>query len=116
MMRTVLFLIIALSVVGGCSRSQNENSARSTTGSNRVFQVKGTVKDLNPNGKTVSIRHEEVPNFMPAMTMAFTARDPKELAPLKPGDVVSFRMTVTADDVWIDQIRKLDAGEPASGS
>jgi protein SCO1/2 len=34
------------------------------------------------------------------------------LAGLKAGDEVKFRMTVTDDDVWIDQIQKLTVGNP----
>src|SRR5439155_8600695 len=63
-------------------------------------------------GKTVEIRHEAITNYMPAMTMPFEAKNPKELAGLKVGDVVSFRMTVTTTDSWIDQIRKLTAANP----
>jgi protein SCO1/2 len=44
---------------------------------------------------------------MPAMTMSFESKDPKELAGVKPGDAVSFRLTVTDTDSWVDQIRKL---------
>src|SRR6266571_2477692 len=78
----------------------------------QVFQVKGVIKELKPDGKTVDIRHEEIPNYMPAMTMPFAAKDPKELAGLKAGDAVAFRMTVTDTEAWIDQIRKLAPSSP----
>jgi protein SCO1/2 len=45
---------------------------------------------------------------MEAMTMMFDVRDAKELAGLQAGDTVSFRMLVTDDDGWIDQLKKLD--------
>jgi protein SCO1/2 len=44
---------------------------------------------------------------MPSMTMPFVARDPKEIADLKTGDAVSFRMTVTQKDFWIDHVKKI---------
>jgi protein SCO1/2 len=78
----------------------------------KTFQVKGFIKELKSDGKTVEIRHEEIPNYMPAMTMSFESKDPKELAELKPGDVVSFRLIVTDTDSWVDQIRKLSAAAP----
>jgi protein SCO1/2 len=46
------------------------------------------------------------------MTMPFEAKEPKELTGLKAGDAVSFRMTVTDTDAWIDQIRKLTPPKP----
>jgi protein SCO1/2 len=108
--RLVMGLLLALAAGGlaSCgSKPEIPPSAVSSTQTNTlVFQVKGVVKKLEPDGKTVVIQHEAVPNYMPAMTMPFEAKDPKELAGLQPGDVVSFRMTVAGDAVWIDQIQK----------
>src|SRR6185436_12077732 len=75
----------------------------------QTFQVKGVVVELEADGKTVKIKHEEIPGYMGAMTMPFETRDTNELRGLAAGDPVSFRMTVTETDGWIDQIRKLDA-------
>ena len=60
----------------------------------------------------MEIRHETITNYMPAMTMPFEAKESKELTGLKAGDVVSFRLTVTASDSWIDQIRKQTPAAP----
>jgi protein SCO1/2 len=102
----------------GCSPSARKplSSSAASSGSNQVFQVKGVVKELQSDGKTVVIRHEEVPNYMPAMTMPFTAKQPRELAGLNPGDQVEFRMTVTENDVWIDEIRKAESSLGATNS
>src|SRR5690606_11557766 len=53
----------------------------------------------------------DVPGFMPAMTMPFTARAASEIAGVKPGDAITFTLFVTSDDSWIGQIRPVD---PAS--
>jgi protein SCO1/2 len=57
----------------------------------------------------VKIKHEEIPGYMAAMTMEFEVRGTNELTGLTAGDTVAFRMLVTDDDGWIDQLRKLDA-------
>src|SRR5438046_9549269 len=44
---------------------------------------------------------------MPSMTMPFVARDPKQIADLKTGDAISFRMTVTQKDFWIGNVKKI---------
>lgn len=75
----------------------------------QYFQVKGEVKELKPDGKTAVIKHEAVPNFMPAMTMPLEVKDTNELRGLKAGDAISFRMIVTDDDAWIDQVKRVDA-------
>jgi protein SCO1 len=41
------------------------------------------------------------------MTMPFLVRDQKEIADLKLGDAISFRMTVTKKDFWIDNVKKI---------
>lgn len=79
----------------------------------QAFQVKGVVKELKPDGKTIVIKHEEVPNYMPAMTMPFEVKNTDELRGLQPGNAITFRMIVTDTDGWIDHIMKLNAPQPA---
>ena len=74
----------------------------------QVFQVKGVVQEVQAEKKKVKIAHEDIPNYMEAMTMMFDVRDARALDGIQPGDSISFRMLVTEDDGWIDQIKKLD--------
>jgi protein SCO1 len=97
-------------------KAQFDADGAAAPGTNlQFFQIKGVIKELGADGKTVVVRHEEIPDYMPAMTMPFAAREPAELAALRAGDTVSFRLTVTAKESWIDQIRKL-APAPAPDS
>ena len=49
--------------------------------------------------RRLRIQHEEIPGYMEAMTMSFDVRhDTNELAGLKAGDRVTFRMLVTESD------------------
>jgi protein SCO1 len=118
MVRLILFLSATLLLGVSCGRSSQvaedkpSNKNASTAKTNQVFEVKGVIKELKSDGKTVEIRHEAVTNYMPAMVMPFEAKNPRELVGLKPGDEVKFRMTVADDDVWIDQIQKLTVGNP----
>jgi protein SCO1/2 len=75
----------------------------------QIYQVKGIVKEVIAEKKKVKVAHEEIPNYMEAMTMLFDVRDAGELKGLQAGDSVSFRMLVTDDDGWIDQVKKLDS-------
>jgi protein SCO1/2 len=115
MVRLILLLVAILILELSCGRSAEvpvASKGGASAKNNQVFDVKGVIKELKPDGKTVEIRHEAITNYMPAMVMPFEAREPKELVGLKAGDEVKFRMTVTDDDVWIDQIQKLTAGNP----
>src|SRR5262249_21323743 len=68
-------------------------------------QVNGLIMEVKPAEKSVTIKHEEVAGYMPAMTMPFEVRDTNELAGLEAGDPVSFRLCVTDMEGWIDHIR-----------
>jgi protein SCO1 len=97
-------LCLALAL-GACDRSKTaESSARS-------YQVRGIVRGFAPDRSTVSIEHENIPGFMPSMTMPFSVKDQKDVAGLKIGDGISFRMTVTEKDLFLDQVRKIPASD-----
>ncbi len=97
---------------GACNRSGPGSASPQATdvsgATQRVFEVRGTILELQPQEKTVRIRHEEIPGYMAAMTMPFEVRDTNELAGLEAGDTVVFRLNVTETDGWIDRIRRLD--------
>ncbi|HMJ67208.1 MAG TPA: SCO family protein [Candidatus Binatia bacterium] len=77
-----------------------------------TYQVKGVVQEVLPARKQVRIDHERIPGYMDAMTMLFDVKDTNELAALRPGDQISFRMIVKEEDGWIDRIQRLGTTVP----
>ncbi len=59
----------------------------------------------------MSIQHEDIPGFMPAMTMPFSVKNRNEIESLKLGDAISFRMSVDERDLTADQVKKIDPSE-----
>ena len=90
-------LLCALAVLCFASCRQPEN---------RTFSVRGVLQETRSNGKTAVIKHETIPGFMEAMTMSFDVKTANELANVRPGDEIEFRLTVTSDDSWIDGVKK----------
>lgn len=108
-----MLLAVLTLLMGGCEvRPKTGNSSNFDT-NRQVFEVKGVLKQLKPNGRVAEIAHEAIPNYMDAMTMDFEVKDKRELEGLKPGDALLFRMVVTADDGWIENVRKLPPAAPA---
>jgi protein SCO1/2 len=110
MKKFALLACLAFALLG-CGRS----SAPSQTEDH--YEIRGVVRGFSPDRQTIEIQHENIPGFMPSMTMPFIARNSKEIATLKTGDAISFRMTVTQKDFWIDNIKKIrredvDVSEP----
>lgn len=75
----------------------------------QTFQARGVVKELQPDGHTIVISHEEIAGYMPAMVMPFTVKGTNELQNIAAGDTVAFQLIVSADDGWIEQVRKLES-------
>lgn len=59
----------------------------------RDFAVTGVVTAIGRDG-TVSVAHDDIAGFMPAMTMPFVPEDPAGIAKLRPGDRVRFTLRV----------------------
>ena len=93
MQRLVLLLSLAVFVVACDGR--------------KAYQVKGVIKEVSADRKQAKIEHENIPGYMKAMTMMFDVKDAKELQGLQPNDQVSFRMIVTENDGWIEQVKKI---------
>ena len=68
-----LLLIGMLGFTVSCEKSPGTipatNAPPNKSSTQQVFQVKGLVTAVKPREKTVEIKHEEIPGYMPAMTM-----------------------------------------------
>ncbi|MFN0067431.1 MAG: SCO family protein [Limisphaerales bacterium] len=78
------------------------------------FAVTGLVRELLPDGTNLRVFHGPVHDatgglYMGAMTMTLRTRDPRETAGLRVGDAVAFRLLVTEDESWIDQVERTAA-------
>ena len=102
----VLFLGLVACLNLSCREAKVEPASNPGTTNVTTFPMVGVVKELKPDGKTVVIKHQEVTNYMEAMTMPFRVKESGLLTSLQPGDEISFRLSVTEDESWIDQIRK----------
>jgi protein SCO1 len=99
-------------VLTGCSRQTSQSTASATTApakksGRQEFEVRGVVQEVKAADKEVVIKHEEIPNYMPAMTMPFEVKNTNELSGIASNDIVTFRMVVTDDDGWIENLTKI---------
>jgi protein SCO1/2 len=120
MVRLLLLWALAVLVLASCKRSPQPAEPVSQTTSlstnHRVFQVKGVVKAIKPAEKEIDIKHDAIPDYMPAMTMPFDVKDTNELAGLAPEQPISFRLTVTDTEGWVDKIQVLGPPPERTGS
>lgn len=90
----------ALVASAGCSRTAPVPS----DGSKR-YPITGQVQGVDPAAGRASVSHEDIPGFMPAMTMEFTILDAAVLAALKPGDQIRATLVVSGDNrSWLEDV------------
>ena len=102
--------VLLVAALLGCHNPGADTSApaaaKPAESARQVFQVNGVIKEIKIDGRTAVIQHEEIPGYMPAMTMPLKTKGTNELTQLRAGDAVSFRMVVTADEGWIEAVTK----------
>lgn len=62
------------------------------------------------------VRHEDIPGFMPKMTMEFDVRDTNEVRGLAPGDTIIFTIKANDEDSWIEGIKRAGTNDPATAA
>jgi protein SCO1/2 len=104
-----LYLAAAILTLAAYSARCPAAEANSAPAQKREFAVKGVVKKIEPENSRLIIAHEAIPGFMDAMTMPFRVKAPGILAGVQAGDSISFKLFVTADESWIDNVVKIPA-------
>jgi protein SCO1 len=70
------------------------------------YPVQGQIIGVSADHRQLTIDHKDIPNFMPAMTMAYYVRDPHELDGIEPGDLATATLVVTGSQVFLQGIKK----------
>ena len=99
-------LPFVLLLTAGCDRAPSGGRSSAVKAEVATYEAKGVLKEITAGGRKAVIAHEAIPDYMVAMTMEFEAADAQELAGLRPGDVLAFRLSVTETHGWIDRVRK----------
>ncbi len=104
-------VVLALALLtNACRKDASGNAAAATNTLKRpelkTFLVNGVLRKIDLAERSATIQHDEIPGYMPPMTMPFTVKVTNELAEVQPGDPVVFRLNVTENDSWIDKLKK----------
>jgi protein SCO1/2 len=93
--------------IAGCGDPPPESAPKS-------YPLKGKVVAVDVANRKITLAHEEIINFMPAMTMAFVVReeDAVLLDRVTPGDEVTARLVVPDSRYWIEDLVVVKQGEP----
>jgi protein SCO1 len=77
----------------------------------RHYPVQGEVISTDAGNKLITLKHGDIPGFMPAMTMTYQVAEPKQLATLHPGDKISADLVVSENKARLENIVRLSQEE-----
>lgn len=102
-------LLISLTASSGCRRDTSDA---------KRYELKGKVLTVEKDKHLVTVSHEEIKDFMDAMTMPFTVRDEWVFDQVAPGDQITATLVVDGIDSWLESVVliKSNAEPGAKGS
>lgn len=97
--RTLVLVLLLASLAPACRRDQPH-------GGDRRYPIRGKVVEVDVAGRSVTLAHEEIPGFMPAMTMPFVVleREQALLSTMAAGDTLSAELVVADSRYWLEQV------------
>lgn len=101
-----VFCVLAL--LGGCKAE-----------SDRTYPIRGQVIAVGAtgrNGTELTITHDDIPGFMPGMTMAYFVREPKGLDGVGPGDLVTATLVLKGSEIYLVQVKKTGHADLPAGA
>ena len=92
------FLILGFGILPSTSSQANTTN----------YLVRGVLKEIKHDEHQAVIAHEEIPNFMEAMTMPFNVKDDAIPTNVVRGKKIIFQLHVTETESWIDHVEPLE--------
>jgi protein SCO1 len=103
--RLALALFCAAAVLDGCKAEPA-----------RTYPLRGQILAIGagtrPDGRReVTIKHDDIPNFMPAMTMVYLVKEPARLDAFAPGDLLTSDLVLRGSDIYLTNLKKTGHAE-----
>ncbi|MGI8836877.1 MAG: SCO family protein [Pyrinomonadaceae bacterium] len=108
--------VVTLLLISGCRHE------RTRTATEKHYDMKGKVILVEKDQHLVTVAHEDIKDYMPAMTMPFTVGEDWWWVfevPLVPGDQIAATLIVDGAKSWLEDVviakEASDSGAPVSG-
>ena len=107
MTRRLLLLILVVALAPACRRE-------APAAAGQRYPLRGKVVEVDVAGRKVTIAHEDIPGFMPGMTMPFVVleRDAALLQHVGPGDEVTATLVALDSRYWLEDLVVVRKGTP----
>jgi len=106
----VLITSLLLFSVAGC---------RKDTSNQKRYELAGKVLAVEPEKHQITVAHDAIKDYMPAMTMPFTLREDWPFKVLATGDRITATLVVDGTESWLEEIvitqESADTNAPGPG-
>lgn len=101
--------VITLVPCSGCRRNAAATTALAEPGAApgaKQYHLRGTIVAKSLATTEVTVKHEEIPGLMPAMTMVYKVKDPAVVEEVQPGDTITADLLVSGNgqDYLLDDV------------
>jgi len=74
------------------------------------YNLRGQVLEKNVSANEITVKHDDIPDFMSAMTMPYKVKDAGKVQELEPGDIIAAQVVTSKDgnDYWLEDVRITD--------
>jgi protein SCO1/2 len=79
-------------------------ACRTPAPASRTYELKGQVLAIDQARLQLMVKHDDIPGFMPAMTMPYKVRDANLLEGRTPGELIAATLVVEASDAYLRSI------------
>lgn len=102
--------LVVACLVPGCRREAPAPDARR-------YPIEGRVVEVDPASRSVTLAHQDIPGFMPAMTMPFVVleKDAALLREMAPGDSLKATLVVPDSRYWLEELVLVKPAVPVAG-
>ena len=103
---TIILLTLALPATAALRAGQIPwpTTQESSPNTAHRYPLKGVVVEVHADDGKLLVKHEDIPGFMPGMTMLFRA-DATALKELRQGDRITATLVVRDDEFWLEQVK-----------
>ena len=76
----------------------------------KQYSLRGQVLAKDQAAAQLTVKHDDIPGFMPAMTMPYKVKDPAAMQDVQPGDTIAADLISVngAKDYWLQSVRIVD--------
>ena len=100
---TTAILVLSLGLTLSCKHSQSPQP-----GVGAVHHGVGVIESIDKEMATVQINHEDIKDYMPAMSMPYPVKDKSLLDSVSPGDRVEFSLEGTSKGDVVSEIKRIE--------